>query len=646
MPNLDGSVPEIQVEWAAEDHEDYKPTPLFQPWVTNKTKSVGIPVWTAPRQPVDSYYPSALVSPLLACMFRIIPVHSHDHSTLYRFHETLSTIIHFKDDAYADILDVVAFESSQSRRRAIEALATFWPRAFGHLIISSPLQVTSYQDSIRRIDSSSAHHLSTHHGQTSQLGSTGDIHEFITWRFQAPSMASGSLRTNNRALNRFSAHCAICIKPIVGMGLLCPCCTLSIHPGVCYDHEGGVDRLKYTTRDGQHQKISIRRYSRRLPQIRSGEPTQIRKGRHHFEAVHLFSLTLCFLCRKPSWGCYDHGLRCSSCLHFAHFACVNNASVAIPPCRSTPFSYKSVTIQWDALRSSWVEFYAPLIWKEEELFRKTYDEVSVAYGVFWMELELLQAGTAASSIVVEQSSPRRQAALGSNGPTYDTFELHYFVALYFAQLSGSRLPKSRNYLEYIETCGDVDAEISVIHNLPLLMLAASVIKLPQTGASGDGDMLRANLGGERSLEELPHPFEIVSLAHIRDALGYEAGLHSDTTARFTMSQLHRLGILTRVDSSLELFSASDSTPVDVLCTFPSTLAIDASTSVEALFASIQACLEDLDVSVNEFGFLLLVRRCWPSALMTDYALSRLASIVLAWVLTAEVRITLTFSLSS
>jgi hypothetical protein len=290
-----------------------------------------------------------------------------------------------------------------------------------------------------------------------------------------------------------------------------------------------------------------------------------------------------------------------------------------------------------------VEFYSALIWREDEVLQKSYDEISVAYGIFWMELELLQAGTASSSIVVEQSSPRSQPAVRSSGQTYDTFELHYLVALYFAQLSGSRLPKSRNSLEYVENCGNVGAEISVIHNLPLLLLAASVIKLPRMSQPGNGDMLQVSAEGNTS-EELPHPLEIVSLAHIRDALGYEVGLHSDATARFTMSQIHRLGIFIRVDCSPDLFKGSDSSPADIICTFPSTLAIDASTSVEALFASIQACLEDLDVSINEFGFLLLVRRCWPSALMTDYALSRLASLVLTWVLT-EVCIIHLFSIS-
>lgn len=645
--NTNESVPEIQVEWATEeDTDNATANSSFEPWVKSRSQTIGVSAWTAPRQPRDNYFSGSLLSPLLACMFRVIAIHSHDHVTLYRFYETLSTIIRLKEDAYSDIIDVVAFESSKSRRTAIETLATFWPRAFGHLVLSGPLQIASYQEFLRRIESNMVtqsphlrHNINTQAPQQVPYF-VKEPHEFIIWRFQAAPAPLPGNQPKNRPINRFSANCAVCTKSIIGLGLICPCCTLTVHVGSCYDHEAGVDRLKYTSKDGQHERISVIRYSRRLPQRLVDASEAPRKDRHHFQPIHLFSLTLCFICRKPSWGCYDQGLRCSSCLYFAHSACVEKSlgSKDIPSCRSTPFSHKSVTIQWEDLRRSWNEFYTPLIWKEEDLFHKSYDEVSVAYGIFWMELELLQAGTTAGSIVVEQSSPRNQPSTRANGPAYDKFELHYFIALYLAQLSGSRLPKSRNTLEYIENCGNVDAEVSLVHHLPILLLAASVIKLPQIAPpSNNGEMLQVTSEGTEA-EGLPHPYEIVSLAHIRDALGHEVSLHSDASARFVMSQLYRLGIFIRIDSSLTPFQSSDLAPTDIMCTFPSTLAIDASTSVEALFASIQASLEDLDVSVNEFGFLLLVRRCWPSSLMTDYALSRLASIVLAWILSEDDRL--------
>ena len=61
-----------------------------------------------------------------------------------------------------------------------------------------------------------------------------------------------------------------------------------------------------------------------------------------------------------------------------------------------------------------------------------------------------------------------------------------------------------------------------------------------------------------------------------------------------------------------------------------------STEVETLVASIEACLSDIDLSVNEAGLLLLVRKFWPDGMLTDYALRRLSKAVLTW-LASEVR---------
>lgn len=611
-------MPEIQVERAVEDSAPEIDLP-FQPWVTEDDKRSGAAAWTAPGQDRDGQHLASLVSPLLACMFTMIRKHRADLETLHQFYSTLSTIVRLKEDAYADIVDVVAFDSLSSRRIAIEALTTFWPKSFGHLILARPFTIMSYDENVRNV-------------AIPPLASpfaSKDIHEFILWRFNSPPAASSD--SHLRPSNRLTANCAVCTKPIIGIGLYCPCCTLTVHTGKCYDHEGGIDLLRYEARENQQEKISTIRYSRPLPERFDVEQANPRRERHLFEPVHLFSLVLCFLCKKPLWGCYNQGLRCSSCLHYAHASCLENIK-DLPSCRSTRFSWKHVTIQWDVLRKSWIEFYGPLMWKEGELFDRSYEEVSIAYGIFWIEMEILTAGMSSGSIVVEYRASRNPVSV-SNPHGLENFELHYFVALYYAQLTGSRLAKSRNTAEYIENCGPLEPDISLLHNLPLLMLAASVVKLPQTKRSVQNEFLHVGIEEEPDIsEDLPHPLEIVSLAHIRDALGYQVAIFSDMAARFLMAQMHRVGVFVRVDSSADVFPLGDFNAMDVLCSFPSTLAIDASTSVEALFTSIQACLEDLDVSVNEFGFLLLVRRCWPSGLMTDYALSRLTSLVLSWIL--------------
>lgn len=614
-----GQVPEIQVERVLEDSLADRDLP-FQPWSSNRSKVSGI-AWSAPRQALQSYNLAALVSPLFAALFEAIRLNSRDLTTLHRFHSILRTIIRLKKDAYADIVDVIAFAPSSSRLIAVEALATFWPKAFGHTIFSRPLSVLSYESQI-----------STFVPVVQPTTGLSELHEFLLWRFKAP------ITSNRQAARPQAGHAAICIvcnKSIVGLGLMCPCCNTTVHARSCYDHNGGVDKLKYISKEDKSQKYAIIRYSQCSPKRLDVPLEEFCQDRHQFRPVHLLSLVLCFICRRPLWGCYSQGLRCSSCLHFAHGRCIQNAR-NFPSCRTIPFSQKHVTIAHDALKRSWVEHYDSLMWSEMELFDRSYEDVSTAYGIFWMELELLNAGIAAGTIVIEHPT----AYAPSNRGKVDEFELHYYVALYGAQLSGSRLARSNSTLEYIENCGQLDSDISLLHDVPLLLMAASSVKLPQSQGSGDNRLLRVDTAEENPPSELEHPFEFVSLAHIRDALGYDINIHSDTTARFLLSHMTRLGLIYRLDSTpLDIFTRDDLHPSEIY-SFPSTLAIDASTSVEALFASIQACLEDLDVSINEFGLSLLTRRCWPTGMMTDYALARLTNMVLSWVLSEENRLLL------
>ncbi|KAG8776725.1 hypothetical protein FRC15_011792 [Serendipita sp. 397] len=623
VPLTRGSaVPEIQVERALEDSSKGKDLP-FEPWSKAGDANSGATAWTAPRQNLVIYHLASLIAPLLTCMFGNYISMSRDIGSLHRFHSTLSTIVRLKEDAYADIVDVVAFASSTSRLAAVQALASFWPRSFGHLIFSRPLPVMSYPNQL--FESKEA---------TPPKVAGRPIHEFLLWRFIDQTLPTRN-NTTPRGSLLHSATCLVCTKQIVGLGLMCACCNSTVHPRSCYDHEGGTNRLKYVPRDGGSEKITTVRYSRCQPSRRGAEPAVIRLERHHFETVHLFAIHLCFLCKLPMWGCYSQGVRCSSCLHVAHTACVHSAN-PLSRCRSTPFTWKDVTISWDLLQKSWIDAYRSIMWQETELFQQSYEDVSIAYGILWMELELFNAALTSGALVIERATPQSMNPRARDRPM-NNFELHYFVALYKTQLTGSRLNKSHSTIEYIENCGPLSNDLSLVHDMSLLVLAVSAAKLPHTDNPITEGFLSVEGQGDGDMEgELNHPYEIVTLAHIRDALGYDVGVASDFAAKFLMSHFMRLGLVARVDAIME--STLDySDPLKVICVFPSALAIDASTSVEALFASIQACLEDLDLSINEFGLLLLVRRCWPSGMMTDYALTRLTSMVLAWILTEEHR---------
>jgi hypothetical protein len=123
---------------------------------------------------------------------------------------------------------------------------------------------------------------------------------------------------------------------------------------------------------------------------------------------------------------------------------------------------------------------------------------------------------------------------------------------------------------------------------------------------------------------------------MRDAVGYELHIFSDAVAGYLLAHLHHLGFFNRTDLNPVLFQDTFSKQ-EVALVFPIPQGLDLSTDVETLFAAVEGCLSDLDLSVNEQGFLLLVRRLWPNGMASEYALHRLARNLVSWIF-AEVMI--------
>ncbi|KAG0099158.1 hypothetical protein BGZ93_008937 [Podila epicladia] len=86
--------------------------------------------------------------------------------------------------------------------------------------------------------------------------------------------------------------------------------------------------------------------------------------------------------------------------------------------------------------------------------------------------------------------------------------------------------------------------------------------------------------------------------------------------------------LMRANSSASTMLGIRSVP----CMFPFVTAIDPSSQVENLIHAIWRCLSSVDLSVNECGFLLLNRQCWPDPFMSDYTAERLIGCVFHWLL--------------
>lgn len=120
---------------------------------------------------------------------------------------------------------------------------------------------------------------------------------------------------------------------------------------------------------------------------------------------------------------------------------------------------------------------------------------------------------------------------------------------------------------------------------------------------------------------------------------------SRKTAELFLQQMRNLGLFERFDASPILFSIdnhksqlTDVSEKAVQCIFPVPYAIDCSSTVETLINSIGACLQDVDLSINECGLLLLVRRCWPDPFLTGYTIERLVHAIVSWILDEDERL--------
>lgn len=114
----------------------------------------------------------------------------------------------------------------------------------------------------------------------------------------------------------------------------------------------------------------------------------------------------------------------------------------------------------------------------------------------------------------------------------------------------------------------------------------------------------------------------------------EFNIRHPAITNILLDHLYSLSFFERIEPRQDI--TSDPLSDDSLCVFPLPLGLDMSTDVETLVSSIETCLLDLDLSVNEFGFLLVVRKFWPNGLMSEYGLRRLARSILSWII-VEVR---------
>ncbi|KAF9264659.1 hypothetical protein L218DRAFT_195329 [Marasmius fiardii PR-910] len=593
----------IQVD-EAPDENGLRADSDWVQWSTVSSVSLALKSSNVPMQQAALYHLSSLFKPLLAAVLERFEMTAEPHGradVIYRLHRLVTVIVDLKFDAYLDILEVLAYHTSKAKSLAAHLLAIFWPKAVGHVVISSPPVQPATDTSISRFVRHSSH-------------------QFVPWRFDCNrSSAFMSLQEQK---------CNICSQGLEGFGLYCSLCVCSVHLD-CYNSPEGNLYLNYSSKSSEKSKRTI---VYRFSAIPHRESQERRRNRHDLKLINLFTLTICSVCQEPLWGCRAQGLHCSNCLQFVHGSCAAMSSFAACEAPLGSTSPKSVEISRSFLRQTCMKFYADVLSLDREtLGLKSFEDISTIAGTLWTQVHVLENGITHGTIMVDG------AVSSSRGYTVQEFELHHILSWCTELLSSAiRLPSpgTMEYLQYNSTQRQDDC---LFFDWSYLTFISAAIKMPpESPVNSDGLLLVSSSvdpgGSEQREEDAADPFELAPLSHLRDVLGREFHFHCDAAAMFMLSHLHHMGFVERLDAEPALFEDGNK---HSLCTFPLPLGLDVSSDVETLFAAVEACLSDLDLFVNEVGWLLLSRRLWPSGSASEYALGRLTRSILLWILAED-----------
>lgn len=581
-------------------------------WSSSSTATDGKLISTnAPAQALDIYYLSSLSTPLLAAILENIDLETPVLELSSRAYRLIHLITSCKHDAPLDVLDIIAYSTRKARYRALSLMQTLWPRALGHTSTSKPFPILTY-----------AHHLPHASKRRRNKPTSFHSHQFVPWRFQ-PS--ASSVIFEGSALH----DCHTCRKQIAGFGLLCAFCMCTVHPS-CYDSPEGSYLAEFSVPNEQNtQKVALFRFSFIMPPTLDCSSDVFDVGPHVFEQVNVFTLSLCSICHLPLWGYLSQGYRCGSCNRFAHDSCLRGETVGHLPSCSVRSDTSAITIDWSVLRSSFAEYYHDILFREEEIIKHTHEELSIYWSILWIQLELLKHGVASGSIIINQIRP---TTAGAKGGGVDDFELQYLTKMYEAYLASGRLSVSPVFGDWLQRNQLSGQFQNMIFDWASLAFITSIIKSPDSSPDSGNNFLNVSiLDSESTSIDASHPFEVASIAYIRNVLGEEFGLIHDQAACIMLSHLHQLGFMDCPQLPQGFFRAC-SKPDEMVCSFRLPLGLDLSSNVESLIIATEACLEDLDVSINEAGFLLLTQRLWPNGMMSDYALTRLMRALLNWIL--------------
>ncbi|EPQ58100.1 hypothetical protein GLOTRDRAFT_72136 [Gloeophyllum trabeum ATCC 11539] len=404
----------------------------------------------------------------------------------------------------------------------------------------------------------------------------------------------------------------------------------------CYDYPEGSHLSEYTLSEGANlQKVAVYRFCNLVSTKPEGVSGEVSVEGHLFGLVNIFTLCLCFMCRKPLWGLSAQGLKCARCNLFAHCSCIRrHADVAIPHCQSMTMDATHVSLGWMDLRDSFKDHYQQVLTLLNNRARLTYEELSILHSTFWTQLQIMNNGLILGSVVVKRRNGTAIIASMKENEL-DEFEIHTAARSVESLLSSNTPTPSPALQEYFLSNRISSAEHSIFYDWPTLTYITSVLKASDdTWPSPTASFGLLSVAGPEAENELKTSFQTTSMGRIRDALGRGLSVYSDDVARIFLCHMYESGLFERADRTEHLFNNGED-PALIECSFALPFGLDESADVEHIVASVESCLCDLDLSVNEAGFLLLVRRLWPNEMTSDYARVRLCGSIITWILAED-----------
>lgn len=552
---------------------------------------------------------------LLSAILENIPVLTPPSEVPLQLRQALKFMVEMKEDSNMDLISVVAYSlpSSVSRRPALSILAAQWPRAMGHTFETLPLPTPAALVSSSEASRDAQHNANPH------------PHQFIPWCF-LPNPVQDTLGIPPRGT------CAMCTKPITEFGLTCTGCLTACHMD-CYDYPSGNALTQYfTTQNSSTQRIAVFRYCDVSLPVNAPESDVIHVHQHVFVPVNLFTLTLCLCCQEPLWGTIMQAHRCLLCSRFIHKSCILASLQSRHPCQPNELNASAVTIAWDALVRSFTKHHRDMLWTGTDFDDKSHPEVSILQTYLWTQEKIFEYGLAMGSLVVS----------GRRGK----FELQTVLEACKRHMTSKEPSAHPTLYTYFQTVKQLPGPHAFVYDLPLLAYIAGHLKRSLEGEvefSNSGSLhetsskwfsdLPGDMEDELSIiQKAGTSFEVVSQHHLMRVLHRELNVFQWNCQRIILDHLVITGFIERVDRSSTFYNDDDRLD-HVYFRFPLPLMHDKTFYEAAIWlAGVEKNLASIDLSINEMGFLALVRLFMPNAMTPEDMQELGARAILKWII--------------